>query len=243
RRVIADPDLICGPNLSHKTASSDGKIWDRPEAMYAAHALLPKLPMNEVRAALVAFLEGSLVVWERFGSDVLGMELTAAQKLKAWMPATNDANEGYLGANARVAKRRAPNTTLEFLNAKSQYKQNETAEFISTELDMPAGQSFLMQMARKIGAEGREKKRKIVQADADNTKVSTHRTKRDETRAKRIAELKEINCCVVIFDISRFQDPDSIRKSRWPRWIFSFDGIASARLKPTRKLKCRHRTS
>jgi hypothetical protein len=36
RRVIADPDIICGPNLSYKTATMDGALWDRPEAMYAA---------------------------------------------------------------------------------------------------------------------------------------------------------------------------------------------------------------
>jgi hypothetical protein len=65
RRVIADPDIICGPNLSYsyKTATMDGALWDRPEAMYAAHALLPKLPRNKVRAALVAFVEGAVVVW------------------------------------------------------------------------------------------------------------------------------------------------------------------------------------
>ncbi|KAJ7484589.1 hypothetical protein FB451DRAFT_1169635 [Mycena latifolia] len=154
RQVIADPDLICGPNLSHKTASMDGQLWDRPEAMYAAHALLLTLPMNEVRAALVAFLEGAVTVWERFSTDVLSAELTDAQKRKAWMPATNDANEGWLKSNAR--------------------------------------------------------------SEADKEKVSAHRTKQKQDWEKRIAELKHINSCPVIFDISRFQDVDSIRKIKGP---------------------------
>ncbi|KAJ7142260.1 hypothetical protein C8R44DRAFT_725635 [Mycena epipterygia] len=46
RCVIADLDLICGDNLSYETAAMDGQPWERPEAIYAAHAL-PTLPMNE----------------------------------------------------------------------------------------------------------------------------------------------------------------------------------------------------
>ncbi|KAJ7851424.1 hypothetical protein B0H14DRAFT_2581448 [Mycena olivaceomarginata] len=53
--------------------------------------------------------------WRRFGSDILGTELTDVQKRKAMMPATNDANEGWLGVQARVALRRAPNARLEFI--------------------------------------------------------------------------------------------------------------------------------
>ncbi|KAJ7192550.1 hypothetical protein GGX14DRAFT_335942, partial [Mycena pura] len=133
--VIADPDIIMGPNLSYATASMDGKPWERPEAMYAAHALLPTLPRNEVQVVLVEFLKGAQKRWRRFGSDILETQLTDAQKCKAMMPATNDANEGWLGAQARVALRRAPNARLEFINAKSQYKHNDTAEFIAAKLN------------------------------------------------------------------------------------------------------------
>ncbi|KAJ7908522.1 hypothetical protein B0H13DRAFT_1617392 [Mycena leptocephala] len=212
RRVIADPEIICGPNLSHTTATMDGEMWDRPEAMYAAHALLPTLPMDQVCAALVAFLEGAVVTWERFSEDVLGRELTAAQKRAARMPATNDANEGFLGQVVRVGKRRAPNATLDYLNAKAQYKANGTAEFILDELATPAGQSFLMEVARRIGTEGREKKRKVIQADSDKKKVADHRAKQKASREKKIAELKLINNCRVIFQISRFQDATSIKE-------------------------------
>ncbi|KAJ6530129.1 hypothetical protein B0H19DRAFT_1273799 [Mycena capillaripes] len=92
----------------------DGQLWERPEAMYAAHALLTTLPMNE--------------------------------KAKAMMP-TNDSNEGWMGANARVAKRWAPNATLEFINAKSQH-YNGTAAFIADNLNTAAGQQFLQKQAQ-----------------------------------------------------------------------------------------------
>ncbi|KAJ7142722.1 hypothetical protein C8R44DRAFT_726053 [Mycena epipterygia] len=211
RRVIADPDIICGANLSYETASMDGQPWERPEAMYAAHALLPTLPMNEVRAALVAFLEGALETWERFDSDVLSVDLTDAQKQKAWMPATNDANEGWLGTNSRVAKRRAPNATLEFINAKSQYKHNDTGDFIAEKLDTPEGQQFLRRTAQAIGSEGREKKRKIAQSDHDKKTVTEHRDKKQKSDSKKSTELKAINECTPILDISQFQDPSSLK--------------------------------
>ena len=211
RRVIADPDLICGPNLSFETASMDGQPWERPEAMYAAHALLPTLPMNEVRAALVAFFEGALETWERFGADVLDVELTDKQKEDAWMPSTNDASEGWLGANARQARRRAPNATIDIINAKSRYKHNGTGDFIAGNLDTGDGQKFLRQKARAIGAEGREKNRKIAQAEHDTNTVAEHRDQKAKSDAKKAAEINAINKCTPIFDITRFTDPAALK--------------------------------
>ncbi|KAJ7856819.1 hypothetical protein B0H14DRAFT_2578648 [Mycena olivaceomarginata] len=90
---------------------------------------------DEVQSPLhFSVIPGSLTMsverhtqWRGFGSDILGTELTDVQKRKAMMPATNDANEGWLGAQARVALRRAPSARLVFINAKSQYKHNDTA--------------------------------------------------------------------------------------------------------------------
>ncbi|KAJ7662048.1 hypothetical protein DFH06DRAFT_987532 [Mycena polygramma] len=217
RRVIADPDLICGPNLSHETATMDGQPWERPEAMYTAHALLPSLPMDQVRAALVAFLEGALEVWLRFGADLLDVNLTEAQKRKAMMPTTNDACEGWLGSNARVAKRRAPNATLEFINSKSQYKHNGTADFIAEKLDTHAGQKFLRQRAQAISGEGREKKRKTDQAEADTRTVDEHRTTKQKSDTKKATDLAAINKCVPIFDTVRFTDSSMLKDIHVPQ--------------------------
>ncbi|KAF8958266.1 hypothetical protein BDZ97DRAFT_1706198, partial [Flammula alnicola] len=50
----------------------------------------------------VAFFRGSLATWERFSSEFApgGVidEASAEEKHLAWMPATNDVNEGALGA-------------------------------------------------------------------------------------------------------------------------------------------------
>ncbi|KAJ7767857.1 hypothetical protein DFH07DRAFT_915471 [Mycena maculata] len=208
-RVIADPDIIMGPDLSYQTASMDSQQWERPEAMYAAHALLPTLPRNELRAVFVEFLEGALETWQRFGEDTLGRVMTEEQRRKAEMPTTNDANEGWLSSNARVAQCRAPNATLEFINSKSQYKHNGTANFIAERLNTPAAQA--------ISSDGRQKKRKVAQAEHDSRTVAEHREKKTKSDLKKAAEIAEINECVPIFDISQFTDPAKLKEILVPK--------------------------
>ncbi|KAJ7200835.1 hypothetical protein GGX14DRAFT_571839 [Mycena pura] len=207
-KIIADPDILCGSNLSFETASMDGKLWKRPEAMYAAHALLPTLSMNKVQAILVELLEGMLEAWRRFGSDILGRRLTDAQKEKVAMPTTNDVNEGFLGANGPVAKRKAPNATLEQINLKAQFKQNGTAELIEQKLNTREGHQFLRQQAQAISSQGREKKRKTV---------TEHHAAKAKSDAKREAEIAAINKCIPIFDIACFEDPVMLKKILLPQ--------------------------
>ncbi|KAJ7753967.1 hypothetical protein DFH07DRAFT_773983 [Mycena maculata] len=169
RRVIADPNIICGDNLSYTTASMDGQPWERPESIFGQ-------------------------------SDVLKVDLTDKQKQDGWMLSTNDASKGWLGANARQAMRRRPNSSLEFINAKSQYKHNKTADFIAQKLNTADGQQFLWQAARAIGAQGRGKKRKVAQAEHDTRTVTEHRDKKKKYTPK------------IIFDIARFTDPESLKE-------------------------------
>lgn len=96
----------------------DAKGWDQPEAIYAIQALARGLP--HLRGATVAFLKGALEIWERFlaefvqGGDIA--KSSASQRQLAWMPTTNDHNEGALGT-FRISKQKAPNMTLETHNA------------------------------------------------------------------------------------------------------------------------------
>jgi hypothetical protein len=60
----------------------------------------PELP--HLANVLVAFLKGALTTWKRFTTEFVpgGLidEASAEQKDLAWMPATNDVNEGILGS-------------------------------------------------------------------------------------------------------------------------------------------------
>jgi hypothetical protein len=136
----------------------DGKVWDRPESIYAIQALAPTLP--HLRGALVAFLEGALDTWERFSAEYApGGEIASAsdlQRQNTWVPTTNNHNEGALGA-MRVAKQKAPNMTLETHNARKMYKHNNTRAFMDAVLSAPEDRRFLRSTACIVNGEGHEK--------------------------------------------------------------------------------------
>jgi hypothetical protein len=131
RAIINNPDILLAPAASHIMGNLSGEPWDRPEGFYAVHALMPTLP--HLRQALVAFFEGALDTWEcftsEFAADGLIANSTAAEWAKAWVPTTNDVNEGALG-DLRVWKRKAPSMTLLHFNSRKMYKRNNTKEFM-----------------------------------------------------------------------------------------------------------------
>jgi hypothetical protein len=44
RMLIGYPELLYGPQASYEKGSVDGKLWDRPEAIYAVQAMANGLP-------------------------------------------------------------------------------------------------------------------------------------------------------------------------------------------------------
>ena len=95
-----DPMILLTSGASHKTASLDGKLWDRPEVLYTIWHLAPILPyLKELTAT---FFRRGLETWRRFTAEYApgGVIDTASAALRAiaWMPTTNDVNEGSLGS-------------------------------------------------------------------------------------------------------------------------------------------------
>ncbi|KAJ7085171.1 hypothetical protein B0H15DRAFT_847342, partial [Mycena belliarum] len=109
RTLINDPSLLTAADTSFVTGSLDGQPWEDPAAVKAALELLPTLP--HVEEMLLAFLRGALATWVRFSAEFapggLIDEATASERQLAWMPSTNDANEGALGSY-RVRMRDKP---------------------------------------------------------------------------------------------------------------------------------------
>lgn len=191
-KLIATPELLFGPEANYREGAMDEKLWDRPEAIYAIQAMANGLP--HLRCAMISFLEGALETWRRFSAEFdNGGDIalaSAEQRQRAWMPTTNDHNEGALGA-FRVAKRRAPNMTLETHNARKMSKQNHTDTFISAKLSHPEDQSFLRKSARTLGSAGNEKLRRQMQAESDKQQIQAklekdriQQQKKDEYAAK-----------------------------------------------------------
>ena len=86
-----------------------------------------------MKPALVAFFKGAKETWQRFTSEYapggLIDEATEEEKDRAWMPTTNDVNEGALGSFC-VMIQRQPQLTLLQYNAQAMFNKNNTAELM-----------------------------------------------------------------------------------------------------------------
>ncbi|KIJ53850.1 hypothetical protein M422DRAFT_242112 [Sphaerobolus stellatus SS14] len=126
-KILANPMLLLASDANFEDATLDGKPWVRPEVMYAIWRLAPTLP--HLKGLTVAFFTSALETWRRFITEYApgGLIATASSKLHAlaWMPTTNDVNEGALGSR-RVIKQSYPKTTELTLNAQQRYRWNKT---------------------------------------------------------------------------------------------------------------------
>ncbi|KIM92466.1 hypothetical protein PILCRDRAFT_38549, partial [Piloderma croceum F 1598] len=152
--IIADPKLLLSPEALYKTGSMDGEVWEHPDAFYAVHALVPRLP--HLRGAMIVFFEGAVDKWLSFTTKftVDGVIASASGEEWRWayMAPTNDVNEGGLGEK-QIQTRHAPNMTLESHNAHTMYRKNNTAGFIHKTLS-PADLKYLRRKAWEIDSSG-----------------------------------------------------------------------------------------
>ncbi|KAJ7938489.1 hypothetical protein B0H13DRAFT_2301516 [Mycena leptocephala] len=143
KKLIRQPELIFG----QKEITSMG-------------ALASRLP--HLRGVMIYFLEGALEKWENFSAefndDGLITGMSVEEKASAWIPATNDHGLGGL----RQAMWRGANSTLEFVNAKQQYKRNGIRGFVEAKLQTDACQAFMRKTAREVQEEHRSQKRRQV---------------------------------------------------------------------------------
>ena len=104
QKIIANPDILIGkdidPSESYKWATLDGEEWQNAAVVKKILDLIPTLP--HFQNLLIAFFKGAAETWEHFLSEfapggLIG-EATAEERELAWMPATNDENEGLLGS-------------------------------------------------------------------------------------------------------------------------------------------------
>ncbi|KAJ7478520.1 hypothetical protein FB451DRAFT_1131708 [Mycena latifolia] len=188
RAVVANPDVILGPNASWATASMDGKSWDNPELFYKIMSRQNELP--GLRECLVSFFGGALDTWERFSEDYaeggIISEFSADERKRAWLPTTNDVNEGTLGER-RNGSRHAPNMTLEQHNARKMYKRNNTKKY--RPLLFPKSLRVIRAKARMFDSSGLTRKRRKAQQDADDAVVGQKRN----NDVKKATKQKSIN--------------------------------------------------
>lgn len=187
RKIIEDPDIILGSEASCEEGSLDGREWERPDAMAAIRKRLPEL--THIRPLLVKFFEGALTTWIRFSAEFAPAGLidqsSATEREMAWMPSTNDANEGALGAY-RVLLRNKPRLTLHLYNAIAMFSRNNTQAFMDAVFTKEEHR-FVMQEARRVDSSKLEATRKKLQIEWDSQFAAANREK-EAARGRKEAE-------------------------------------------------------
>ncbi|KAH9885777.1 hypothetical protein C8Q73DRAFT_814396 [Cubamyces lactineus] len=201
-RVIADPDILLAPDVTYTTASLDGQPWERPAVLVSVLELAPTLP--HLRTALVEFFSGALETWERFTAEFAPggtiARLSAKHRQLAWMPTTNDENEGAL-RSMRNTLRAAPSMSLHQHNARVMYKLNHTSEFVTSSCG-PAEQKFFREHAREIDANGIEHKRRMDVATENERSAKRQKGERQAKESRKMARRAKLAKIEPILDLS-----------------------------------------
>ncbi|KAJ6455043.1 hypothetical protein C8R45DRAFT_846168, partial [Mycena sanguinolenta] len=183
--LLDDLDLIFGSDVSYETATLDGKGWSDPDSMGAVFKLIPSLP--HVPEITAAFFRGALTTFTRFSAEFAPGGLidtcSATEKQLAWMPSTNDSNEGGL-AGYTVAVRGKPTLTLHQYNALAMFRRNDTGDFMDA-LFTDEDHAYIMREARRIDASGEEAK---LRANIVDFRIRTAEMQKDKADAKRRRE-------------------------------------------------------
>ncbi|KAF8804757.1 hypothetical protein BYT27DRAFT_7234587 [Phlegmacium glaucopus] len=157
QQLIENPDLLVG------VGTFDGTPWHSQEVIDKINKLAPDFP--HLKPALVAFCTGALVTWKRFTSEFapggLIDEATQEERDLAWMPSTDDINEGALGS-FRVLMRRQPQLTLLQYNAQTMFFQNNTRAFMN-EMFSDTTHQYIRAVSRERDASEKEHLEGIVQ--------------------------------------------------------------------------------
>ncbi|KAF8169923.1 hypothetical protein BJ912DRAFT_1149083 [Pholiota molesta] len=130
--------------------------------------------------------------WRRFTSEFAPGGLidsaTPDQLALAWMPATNDHNEGTLGA-LRVRFREAACLTLHQFNAGSTYHWNNTQVFMDA-LMQADDHEYIMRKAREVDSSGLEAKQRKEQVEHDLRLAQSKRDKDADKKRQQLATIR-----------------------------------------------------
>jgi hypothetical protein len=123
-------------------------------------------------------------------------EATSEEKELAWMPPTNDVNEGALGS-FRVLLRRQPQLSLVQFNAQTMYTRNDTEAFMKKKFESE-DQLYIRQLVRENDSKSTEKQKRMdmiehAQAKANKRLAATKKRKKNaQEKADRVASVRLI---------------------------------------------------
>ncbi|EIW78064.1 hypothetical protein CONPUDRAFT_75796 [Coniophora puteana RWD-64-598 SS2] len=196
--LIKNVNFLLYPGHSAQ-ATLDGAEWDKPRAIAAVQSSAGTLP--HLSGTLTAFLQGALSAWERFSSEFHEdgdiASLSAIERENAWMPATNDVNEGALGA-MRVHQIKNPSATMLQFNALTTYKRNDTHAFMQT--FTPSQHLFVKEKARQLDSAGIEKKRRRELVEHKAHLAAVNRQRQEKSAQTRKNKKNRLDALELILD-------------------------------------------
>jgi len=200
-RLIEDPTFLVGEHVSYETGSFDGKPWRSEKVVKKINELAPQFPY--LKQALVAFCGGAHETWKQFTSEYtpggLIDEATQEEKDLAWMPSTNDVNEGALG-QFRVMIRRQPQLTLLQYNARTMFARNNTAAFMD-EMFTEDTHKYVRELARQKDTSEKDRLMDIVKLQEE--KIAKKMAIKKKRNAKAAELANRISQVVLQFNIGK----------------------------------------
>ena len=185
--IIANLDILLCENPSYITASLEGDEWQHPDVFKCIHDLnLPYL-----KELLVAFLTGAKETWMRFTSEFAPSGLidgaTTEERDLAWMPATNDENEGALGSFRKLI-RQQPQLTMQAYNGLTMFFRNNTQLFMEAKFTTEEDYKFLHKLARETGSGEQAWRKAGVDHCDDRQHHLIEKRKKSQKKAEENAE-------------------------------------------------------
>ncbi|KAJ7442782.1 hypothetical protein B0H11DRAFT_1631518, partial [Mycena galericulata] len=206
-KLIQNPSLIFSPSSdSCKFATLDGQPWSDPKAWDACIRLAPTLP--DLQPLMLAGLKRSLETWDRFIEEFqeggLIEQSTASEREKAFMPSTNDANEGLLGMWRRFS-RESPSSTVAHFADQAMFNRNDTQTFMDTHMDTALDHQFLRQEARRLDESGVEKARR-QELNTHKQKVVDDKREKDAKKKKKAdLETERLKALGIVTDLGTIE--------------------------------------
>jgi len=195
QKIINTPDLLVGSRVSHTTGELHGHQWETPELFPTVKAMADRMP--HLKQLVVVFFNGAKETWKRFTSEFTPGgtidEATLEEKELAWMPPTNDLNEGLLGSYRQFMRFKPLASLLQF-NANAMYQRNDTQAWVDRNF-LEEDHRDLMRMQREQEASGEEKKKQQELIEFETQRVARRKEaaeKSKQQRAEKNARLAQV---------------------------------------------------
>jgi hypothetical protein len=195
QKIINTSDLLVGSRVSHTTGELHGRQWETPELFPTVKAMADRMP--HLKQLVVVFFNGAKETWKRFTSEFTpgGIidEATLEEKELAWMPPTNDLNEGLLGSYRQFMRFKPLASLLQF-NANAMYQRNDTQAWVDRNF-LEEDHRDLMRMQREQEASGEEKKKQQELIEFETQRVARRKEaaeKSKQQRAEKNARLAQV---------------------------------------------------